>query len=728
MTGTMDEVKEQVDENMKAKEYRDPTQTLPDAPPKPTECDCNKCESCENTANWWQNFKNTVDDLILRSNVHKCRNSIPADEKKQKKERRGCINKHGNCKARFPRQTFEKTEVDPKTGALNMKKGERWINTLTPIVTFLLRCNSDVTSLLSGTAIKATVAYISDYVTKPGLKTYIIFDTIRSVFDKSSEMLGGTQKRKDKARSLLTKIVNALTAKLEIGGPMASLYLLGNPDHYTDQNFIVFYWKSYVTEVLKAWKQDSDVQSDKVILLKNVDGEFIGLSTVDDYKYRPYELSDKSLYEWIQIYTRSKCTKAEQRKFQSQKLGEVKPPAVFQSEEEVDTDFGSDSDYIESDQIPEKEKTQGKYAFLQNHPLYETHQVSISKPKNLVPNFAGGSLPRCDRGDREYYCATMLTLFRPWRHGKNLKEDDQSWDEAFTNYKFTPCQTELMKFFNIRYECNDARDDYSKLLKQQNATDGVFPHWFKGDDNDNFDGDNYDDGSDLKVHEEYEADQYTSVGKKGQQRMEQMAEIQKIVTSAGWLDQCLDGPPSMDFAEIEAEELLPSQWDAAVQEKRQQVLAERNKSLPAQSKNQSGKDPNQNDVQIVDRSYLQKSFKAQSETAQKLIEDVVEKFELTSDQERAFRIIANHAVTPASEQLIMYVGGMAGTGKSQVIKALMEFFKSRNESHRFVVLAPTGTAAALLHGSTYHSILGVPIDGQTALRNETTNNAQVKAR
>ena len=63
-------------------------------------------------------------------------------------------------------------------------------------MTFLLRCNSDVTSLLSGTAIKAIVAYISDNVTKPGLKTYTIFDTIRSVFDKSSEMLGGTQKGK----------------------------------------------------------------------------------------------------------------------------------------------------------------------------------------------------------------------------------------------------------------------------------------------------------------------------------------------------------------------------------------------------------------------------------------------------------------------------------------------------------------------------------------------------
>ncbi|KIM71375.1 hypothetical protein PILCRDRAFT_82854 [Piloderma croceum F 1598] len=319
-------------------------------------------------------------------------------------------------------------------------------------------------------------------------------------------MLGGTQKRKDKARSLLTKIVNALTAKLEIGGPMASLYLLGNPDHYTNQNFIVFYWKSYVTEVLKAWKQDND------------------------YMYRPYELSDKSLYEWIQIYERSKRTKAEQKKFQSQKHDDVKPSAVFQSDEEANTDFESDSDYLEFDQEKEKEKEgiQRKYAFLKNHPLYETHQVKISKAKNLIPNFAGGSLPRCDRGDREYYCATMLTLFKPWRHGKNLKEDDQSWDEAFTNYKFTPRQTELMKFFNIHYECNDARDDYSKLLKQKNTTDGVFPHWFRADDNDNFDGDNYDNENDFIVHEEHEVDQYTSVGKKGQQRLEQMAEIQKI--------------------------------------------------------------------------------------------------------------------------------------------------------------------------------------------------------
>lgn len=289
---------------------------------------------------------------------------------------------------------------------------------------------------------------------------------------------------------------------------------------------------------------------------------------MDDYKYRPNELNNKSLYEWIQISTRLKCTKAEQKKFQSQEQEDAKHVTVFQSDEEVDTDSDSDSDYVDSEEVPVKEEVQGKYSFLYNHPLYKTHQVSI-KSRILIPNFAGGSLPRCDRGDREYYCTTMLTLFKPWRDGKDLKRDNQSWDEAFTDHKFTPHQVELMKFFNIRYECLDARDDYSKLLKQKNITDGVFPHWFSSDDNDNFDENDCGDGADFTVHEEHEADQYTSIGKKGHQRIEQMAEIQKIVTSAGWLDQCPDGPPLQSFTEIDPEKLPPSQWDAAVQEKRQ---------------------------------------------------------------------------------------------------------------------------------------------------------------
>ena len=52
------------------------------------------------------------------------------------------------------------------------------------------------------------------------------------------------------ARSLVTKMVNALTSKLEIGSPMASMYLLENPDHYTSHEFVSFYWRTFVREAV----------------------------------------------------------------------------------------------------------------------------------------------------------------------------------------------------------------------------------------------------------------------------------------------------------------------------------------------------------------------------------------------------------------------------------------------------------------------------------------------
>ena len=91
----------------------------------------------------------------------------------------------------------------------------------------------------------------------------------------------------------------------------------------------------------------------------------------------------------------------------------------------------------------------------------------------------------------------MLTLFKPWRHGKDLKNEDQSWDEVFSNHKFTPRQQELMKYFNIRYECNDARDDYSKLLKEEKKSGGIYPHWFNSANDGDFDEDLNDDQGDY---------------------------------------------------------------------------------------------------------------------------------------------------------------------------------------------------------------------------------------
>ena len=63
------------------------------------------------------------------------------------------------------------------------------------------------------------------------------------------------------------------------------------------------------------------------------------------------------------------------------------------------------------------------------------------------------------------------------------------------------------------------------------------------------------------------------------------------------------------------------------------------------------------------------------------MDSVKSMFHLNADQERAFRLVANHSCRPTSEKLKMHIGGMGGTGKSQVLKALMELFQRKKESH-----------------------------------------------
>ena len=149
-----------------------------------------------------------------------------------------------------------------------MKKIEAWLNTFTPLVTYIFRCNTDVTSLSSGTAIKAVVLYVSDYITKTSLKTHTIFDAIKSVFHRNSEMIGGSLPTMEKARRFIAKIANLLSAKAEMGAPMICMYLLGNPDHSTSHTFVSFYWQTYVAEVHQQIDVHSTEQPQKIALFR----------------------------------------------------------------------------------------------------------------------------------------------------------------------------------------------------------------------------------------------------------------------------------------------------------------------------------------------------------------------------------------------------------------------------------------------------------------------------
>lgn len=189
-TGTMAEVEEHVSKIRSDPDHVLLTLTMPDK----AEIPCTKhtkftqdCKHCQVYRDWHSKYSAETDELLYLLNRHS--------------HNYGCKNnKYKSCKAHFPRQTFTQTSVDPETGALNMKKGEAFLNTFTPVITYLMRCNTDVTSLLSGTAIKSVIAYVTDYITKSPLKTHTMFDAIQKVFDRNTEMINSDNiNRKQKA-------------------------------------------------------------------------------------------------------------------------------------------------------------------------------------------------------------------------------------------------------------------------------------------------------------------------------------------------------------------------------------------------------------------------------------------------------------------------------------------------------------------------------------------------
>ncbi|KIP01809.1 hypothetical protein PHLGIDRAFT_59691, partial [Phlebiopsis gigantea 11061_1 CR5-6] len=229
----------------------------------------------------------------------------------------------------------------------------------------------------------------------------------------------------------INSVVTGLISKSEIGGPMACMYLLDHKDHYTSHEFRNLYWRSFV-----------------------------------DYIHRPDIYGNMCLYDWTRL----------SEKIHSPKLRTQMADLEGRSGNEWDgtpnTPAVNTVNHLDNGapdtcppNVADGKRTEW-HMFQPSHPQYGTSRVRMLPPRSAyVPNFIGGPLPRKDKGNREDYCMTMLTLFKPWRTGLDLKTDCGTWEESFMKHEFTDRHNDIMKYFHLRYECNDSRDEFSKARK-----------------------------------------------------------------------------------------------------------------------------------------------------------------------------------------------------------------------------------------------------------------------
>ncbi|OBZ71253.1 hypothetical protein A0H81_08557 [Grifola frondosa] len=445
-----------------------------------------------------------------------------------------------------------------------------------------------------------------------------------------------------------------------------------------------------------------DHMEETVVLGTALNG-VVPISKVTDYVYRPDFFEYWSLYDYSRR-TEVRClTRAERE-----------PPFSDSGDSDAPTDHDSDNDCdLQRKRI---------YRYVEGHPQRQSHGVTLSvESTNVVLNFVGGTLPRKDRGDREEYCMSMLVIFCPcgWRTGQDLRARTSTWEDAFVNTSFFPEHQAVMKNMNVLYKCLDARDDFRAQRKAADiGIDVDFPLGVDGAQVDSEEMLDHDTEEILGRYEESlvldASDHLGHRSAANHKERERVTQLLGSIVDTGVVYDDEDQYPSILVHK------KPLDWKRLV-DTAKKMEADRRVGKHDPDCLLLDADPGRNcheweGVNIVrallledlDRMYSHglDTSRGPQDVDVKLLHNVVEHFQLNVEQLRAFELAAMHLIHTRRDPLRMYLGGMGGTGKSRVLSSLMYFLISRGEEYRFAVLGPTGGSAALINGSTYHSMLG----------------------
>ncbi|KAG1880085.1 hypothetical protein F4604DRAFT_1578776, partial [Suillus subluteus] len=93
-----------------------------------------------------------------------------------------------------------------------------------------------------------------------------------------------------------------------------------------------------------------------------------------------------------------------------------------------------------------------------------------------------------------------------------------------------------------------------------------------------------------------------------------------------------------------------------------------------------------------------------------ILDDIIREFGLTDNEEQLMSlwIVSEHFIRGEVKQLLMFITGIGRSGKSHVIRAIMEMFRRCGTPEKLTLSAPTGSAAVLIDGYTIHALTFLP--------------------
>ena len=167
------------------------------------------------------------------------------------------------CRFDYPRPIVQITGF--KNGVIQLKRWDSRCNNYNKALLSCLRCNMDIKFVTNGADAKATIFYITDYVTKNELSVYQSVTVARDAMEKIEKNeyprknFPNCSDAENKSRKRVYTFLNMLDSHVERSGQWVATLLLGLPLEYSSHTFRKFSTLSFTNFVLaNALEPDHD--------------------------------------------------------------------------------------------------------------------------------------------------------------------------------------------------------------------------------------------------------------------------------------------------------------------------------------------------------------------------------------------------------------------------------------------------------------------------------------
>ena len=616
-----------------------------------------------NAEKFTEELNDDVNRLVKVANIHSCRATCFKNRSKNE------------CRMGFPRDLVPETTIEE--GVIKLKRTSQLINNFNPIMMTALRSNHDIKFIPSGKDGKNIAFYVTDYATKSQLSTHQMVPLIVASKKRVDEA-NANDSAVRRSHLTITKCLNRITTETEISGSHVCHFLLGHLDKKTSHSYIQLNLHSALRWLYKEIEQHEDANGSNSIDADTADTEvanddenndvikddtmfhislgnngYVLVNQIIDYVKRGNELAEMCLYEY--------CSKMYKAKFSL----EDEEKANLQKKNREKRNVGRPA--------------QPRFRYSNDHPQSETHwQVLRVDEKDLVPSLS--MLPPSRENNSDKFVKCMLLLFKPFSCLEDLF-DGNSWEDSYDMTDFTSFDKYIENIEEMHIGLQE---------KSENRRDD--------DENDVND--------ETVVNEESDELMDTDAAQLTEEELDELTmNALNIIQRTGWLEESSLNIPPVQHSVGHRQTSHIDNWKKDILQQNRQKLD-----------NESEDENEAEDMQIDGPTFIEPTNQTNDidvgftvDTSDDLDYDeiastIMQRYSLNMKQKVAFKNGIKNVIKRARQeettQIIGYVGGPGGTGKSQVIKAMVDFHKEIKVRHTLKLTAYTGTAAKHIGGNT----------------------------